>query len=63
MDDAEFHFREAIAQDPNLFEPYVNLAIIYLQQGKMELARENYTEYLRKGGPARPTLAEKLGLV
>lgn len=61
MEDAEFHFKEAIAQDPNLFEPYVNLSIIYLQQDKMDAAKENYTEYLRKGGPARPLLAQRLG--
>jgi len=62
MEDAEFHFKEAILQDPNLFEPYVNLAIIYLQQGKIEEAKTNYTESLRKGGPTRPALAERLGI-
>lgn len=62
MEDAEFHFKEAIAQDPNLFEPYVNLSIIYLQQGKMEEAKKHYTENLRKGGPARPLLAQRLGI-
>ncbi len=62
LDDAEFHFKEAMAQDPNLWEPYLNLAILYLNQGKLKEAREYYTESLRKGAPARPTLAEKLGM-
>jgi len=62
LDDAEFHFKEAIAQDPNLFEPYLNLSILYLGRGKTEQARDYYTESLRKGAPARPTLAEKLGI-
>ncbi|YCM45571.1 tetratricopeptide repeat protein [Verrucomicrobiaceae bacterium 227] len=62
LEDAGFHFKEALAQDPNLWEPYMNLAILYLNQGKLELAREHYTESLRKGAPARPSLAAKLGL-
>jgi len=60
LDDAEFHFKEAMAQDPNLFEPYVNLSMLYLGQGELEQARDYYTEGLRRGAPASPTLAEKL---
>ncbi|MEN8870148.1 MAG: tetratricopeptide repeat protein [Akkermansiaceae bacterium] len=60
LDDAEFHYLEAIAQNPNLFEPYVNLAIINLRKGKKEEARKFYQRYLAKGGPARPALESRL---
>jgi Flp pilus assembly protein TadD len=60
FDDAEFHFLEAIARDPNLFEPYVNLSIIYLRKGQKDEARKYYQRYLAKGGAARPPLETRL---
>ncbi len=58
--DAEFHFREASRQNPNLIEPYLNLSIILLEQGQKKEAKTLYQDYLRRGGPARPVLEEKL---
>ena len=58
--DAEFHFKEAAAQDPNLFEPFVNLAILSLKGGDKDEARKLYQKYLQKGGPARPALEDRL---
>ena len=60
--DAEFHFKEAIAQNPNLYEPYFNLSIIYRSQGKKDLAKQFYTDYLRRGGPANPLHEKNLGV-
>ncbi|MFT6180214.1 MAG: Flp pilus assembly protein TadD [Akkermansiaceae bacterium] len=58
--EAEFHFKEAISQDPTLFEPYFNLSIISFSKGQKDKAKEYYRDYLRRGGPANPTHEERL---
>lgn len=60
--DAEFHFKEAISQDPTLFEPYFNLSIISFTKNQKDKAKEYYRDYLRRGGPANPTHEERLRL-
>ena len=62
LNDAEFHLKEAIAQDPGIKEPYYNLSLIYLGKEQQEEAKKYYTDYLRKGGAGDSALGARLGL-
>ncbi len=60
--EAEFHFKEAINQDPALFEPYFNLSIIAFTKGQKDEAKKFYRDYLRKGGPSSAAHEKRLNL-
>ena len=62
LSDAEFHLKEAIAQDPGIKEPYYNLSLINLGKKQKTEAKKYYTDYLRKGGAGDAALETKLGL-
>ena len=62
LNDAEFHLKEAIAQDPGIKEPYYNLSLIFLGKEQQEEAKKYYTDYLRKGGAGDSALGARLGL-
>lgn len=60
--EAEFHYKEAIAQNAALYEPYFNLSIIALSKSRKSEAKELYRDYLRKGGPASAPHEKRLNL-
>lgn len=62
LNDAEFHLKEAIAQDPGIKEPYYNLTLIYLSRKNTKEAKKYYTDYLRKGGAGDNALEKRLGI-
>jgi tetratricopeptide (TPR) repeat protein len=49
IDDAERAFKEAIAEDPNMWEAYLNLGLIYKRKGEFEKSEEMYKKALSFG--------------
>lgn len=45
---AEESFRQSVELDPSPLMPLLNLALVQQKQGKLDLARENYTKALEK---------------
>ena len=58
---ASQHWREAIRIDSTLTEPYYNLAVMELRDGRREEARRLYNEALRNGAEPNPTFERELG--
>lgn len=49
IDDAERAFKEALAEDSNMWEAYLNLGLIYKRKGEFEKAEEMYKKALSFG--------------
>lgn len=49
IDDAERAFNEAISEDPNMWEAYLNLGLIYKRKGNFEKSEEMYKKALSFG--------------
>ncbi len=57
-DEAERVLRAAIAQNPNLVEPHVHLAHLYLRTGRFEQGWKEYEWRLKRPGAERPPTSE-----
>ncbi|MDB4334488.1 tetratricopeptide repeat protein, partial [Akkermansiaceae bacterium] len=58
--EAEFHFKQAIKIDPNIWEPHFNLAYMAARAGKISKAKILYQEALRRNAPANADLEQLL---
>lgn len=54
FDEAEGLFERAIAKEPSSPHPYLNLALVLLEQGKAQLASELFDKMFLKAGSASP---------
>ena len=58
--EAEAEFKAAIAADPLLSDPYVNLSILCLRDKRTEAARNYYNQALERGAAPFPSLEQRL---
>jgi arylsulfatase A-like enzyme/Flp pilus assembly protein TadD len=50
-EEARRHFEQAIASNPDLAEPYVNLGLLAQNAGKAQVAANYYREFLKRANP------------